>query len=148
MLLTYYNAVPDLDIGNDFGSFMQFFPFIVASAGPSSVNVTDSDTTSITIEWNQVDCVDQNGPEVGYNIRYGLTSSSSREIAYVPASGSRTLTVEGLRIRSTYVFEVALITDFPFPPTAYSSPVTAATATPSGMCTLNLLAKVAVTGEF
>ena len=103
-----------------------------ASAGPSSVNVT-ADTTSITIEWNQVDCVDRNGPEVGYNIRYGLTSSSSREIAYVPASGSRTLTVEGLRIRSAYVFEVALVTHKYYRPKAYSSPVTATTAIPSGM---------------
>ncbi len=45
------------------------------SDGPSSVTGRAVGVTTISIEWNEVDCADHNGDITSYSVRYGLSST-------------------------------------------------------------------------
>ena len=83
----------------------------VPSAGPSSVTPTTVGTTSITIEWSELDCTDRNGDITGYIVRYGPTSTtpSQRQIATISDPDRRMFTVNGEFITLSYDFEVAAV---------------------------------------
>ena len=79
----------------------------VPSAGPSSVTPTTVGTTSITIEWSELDCTDRNGEITGYRVRYGPTSTpSQRQISTI---SGRMFTVDREFITLSYDFEVAAV---------------------------------------
>ena len=40
------------------------------SAAPTSVSTSTDSSSSITIQWGQVDCIDRNGDITGYSVRY------------------------------------------------------------------------------
>ena len=87
-------------------------------------------TTSITIEWSELNCTDRNGDIAGYRIRYGPTSTtpSQRQIATI---SGRMFTVEREFITLSYDFEVAAVNEDGIGP--YSTPpLTVDTAVPSG----------------
>ena len=63
-----------------------FWP--VPSAVPSSVSVSDVTMSSITVQWNAVDCIHHNGDILGYSIRYGVVGSESTHILLLSVSGS------------------------------------------------------------
>ena len=90
-------------------------------------------TTSITIEWSELDCTDRNGDITGYRVRYGPTSTtpSQREIANISDPGRRMFTVDREFITLSYDFEVAAVNVNSTGP--YSTPpLTVDTAVPSG----------------
>ena len=67
-------------------------------------------TTSITIEWNELNCTDRNGDITGYRVRYGPTSTpSQRQIANISDPGRRMFTVDRKFITLSYDFEVAAV---------------------------------------
>ena len=97
------------------------------------MSVTDVGATDITIEWTEVDCADHNGLVTGYNVRYGLQSNSSREIAFVPANVSRSYTIHEVMDHSVYEIEVALVNLNGAG--VYSTPITYMNFVPVGMFT-------------
>ncbi len=74
--------------------------------------------TTITIEWNEVECADRNGDITSYSVRYGQSStpSSYRSVETIDP----TFSVGGREIGTCYSFEVAAIMgmalDFTAPP--------------------------------
>ena len=87
-------------------------------------------TTSITIEWNELNCTDRNGDVTGYRIRYGPTSTtpSQRQTTTISDPGRRVFTVNRTL---SYDFEVAAVNVNGTGP--YSTPpLTVKTAVPSG----------------
>ena len=102
-------------------------------------------TTSITIEWSELDCTDRNGIITGYRVRYGPTSTtpSQRQIATISNPGRRMFTVDREFITLSYDFEVAAVNVNGTGP--YSTPpLTVDTAIPSGniLSLLFLLASI------
>ncbi len=96
--------------------------------------------TTISIEWNEVECVDRNGDITSYSVRYGpsYTPSSDRSIETISDPNSRTFNVGGLLIRTNYSYEVAASNRHGIGP--YSSNLMVTTPVPSGKYTLlNLL---------
>ena len=83
--------------------------FSAPTAPPSNVNVTDVTSSTITVQWEMVQCDDQNGPITGYSVRYGVMGSSEREIEEV-VGDQRTATISGLAAATVYEYEVAGIT--------------------------------------
>ena len=98
-----------------------------ASSGPSGVTVTPG-VTNISIQWGEVDCVERNGEITGYSVRYGLSSSTLREIITVH---DRMLKIDDLLIRTSYSFEVAAINGDGIG--EYSSVINSTTAVPTGI---------------
>ncbi len=66
--------------------------------------------TTITIEWNEVECADHNGDITSYSVRYGPSSTSSdRSVEAISDPNSRTFSVGGREIGTSYSFEVAAV---------------------------------------
>ena len=81
--------------------------YLVPSASPSSVKSTTVGTTSITIEWSELDCADRNGDITGYRVRYGPTyTPSQRQSANI---SGKMFTVDRKFITLSYDFEVAAV---------------------------------------
>ncbi len=96
--------------------------------------------TTITIEWNEVECADHNGDITSYSVRYGPSSTPSlnRSVETISDPNSRTFSVGGLLIRTNYCFEVAASNRHGIGP--YSTNRMVTTPVPSGKYTLlNLL---------
>ena len=73
------------------------------SAPPSSVMVTDVDSTAITVKWGPVEpCADQNGAITGYSVRYG-----SETVSVSGDSSGGMTTITGLSPSTTYSIQVA-----------------------------------------
>ncbi len=109
---------------------------IGASSGPSNVTVT-AGVTNISIQWNEVDCVERNGEISDYSVRYGLNSSMSQEINVT----NRSFSIDRLQIRTSYSFEVAAV-NISHGVGAYSSAVIGTTVVPNGKqshCTVCVL---------
>ena len=81
--------------------------------------------TSITIQWDQVPCIEQNSEIASYRVKYGIIASSD-EVRTVTA---QMFSASGLIPMSTYSFQVAAVnhdnTEGP-----YSGPIEI--TTPSG----------------
>ena len=75
------------------------------SAPPENVSFT-SKSTSITVQWEMVPCIHQNGPITGYSVRYGVMGSGSTQTETV--SGTQT-TISNLMPSTNYSFEVAAV---------------------------------------
>ncbi len=92
--------------------------------------------TTITIEWNEVECADRNGDITSYRIRYGPTSTPlNRNVDTISDPNSRTFSVSGLLVRTNYSFEVAAVNGHGVGP--YSNYTIVTTPVPSG--TYNML---------
>ena len=75
-----------------------------------------------------MNCEDRNGEITGYSVRYGPSSSTPSQTAAVE---NRTLSIDGLLIRTNYSFEVAAVNGNGTGD--YSSAVTDTTAVPTGV---------------
>ncbi len=89
--------------------------------------------TTISIEWNEVECADRNGDITSYNVRYGPSStpSSDRSVETISDLNSRTFTVGGREIGTSYSFEVATVNGHDIGP--YSTIIMMTIPVPSGM---------------
>ena len=95
------------------------------------MNVT-AGVISISIHWNEVDCVERNGVITGYSVRYGLFLAPQEK--NITMDENREFSIDRLLIRTKYSFEVAAINGDGVG--AYSSVVNVTTAVPTGMLTL------------
>ena len=81
------------------------FTSVVPSEPPQSLTVTSTTPFSITIQWGEVECLEQNSEITGYSVRYGGMTAS------VTGASNRTFTATGLTPRTSYTFEVAAVSD-------------------------------------
>ncbi len=67
--------------------------------------------TTITIEWNEVECADRNGDISSYSVRYGPSSTplSNKSVENNTDPNSRTFSVGRREIGTSYSFEVAAV---------------------------------------
>ena len=88
--------------------FIEPLSLIAPSAPPSSVRVLVNSSTSITVQWEPVDCRHKNGEITGYWVRYGEEGSS--EEARIVQIVSGMTTVSGLTKETVYTVQVAAMT--------------------------------------
>ncbi|CAI8051449.1 Receptor-type tyrosine-protein phosphatase F [Geodia barretti] len=64
------------------------------SAPPSDVEVTDVNSSSITVQWGSVPCIHQNGAITGYSVQYGVMGSGSTQMLTVNGADVTQTTIE------------------------------------------------------
>ena len=78
---------------------------------PQSVMTSSVTSSSITVQWGRVRCIDRNSEITGYTVRYGQTGSATTVMESVSGTSNRILTARGLIPRTNYTFEVAAVSD-------------------------------------
>ena len=77
---------------------------------PGNVMFTTSTSTSITVMWDRLSCVDRNGEITGYRIQYGTTTPLDQtEMITGTSATDRTITASGLVPLTTYMFRIAAV---------------------------------------
>ena len=77
---------------------------------PGNVMFTTSTSTSITVMWDRLSCVDRNNGEItGYRIQYGVTTLSTTVNITGTSASDRTFTASGLVPLTTYMFRIAAV---------------------------------------
>ena len=68
-------------------------------------------SSSITVQWGRVSCIDRNSEITGYTVRYGQTGSTTTVMESVSGTSDsdRMFTASGLIPRTSYTFEVAAV---------------------------------------
>ena len=75
------------------------------SAAPTNVDVPVINSTTITVQWEAVPCIEQNGDITGYIVRYGSQTQS------VSGGSVTETTISNLTPSTTYNFRVAAVND-------------------------------------
>ena len=98
--------------------------YTAPSAGPTSVNVSDVTSSSITVQWGAVDCIDRNGNITGYSVRYGVNGTAEGDRTVKNSTGDSSggmYTISGLSAATVYTVEVAAVNSVGTG--VYSSPI-------------------------
>ena len=85
--------------------------FSAPSAAPTSVSVPEEHVTSssITVQWEAVDCTDRNGDITGYSVWYGVQGSGSTQTMNVSGGSVTEATISSLMPSTTYSIQVAAV---------------------------------------
>ena len=75
------------------------------SAAPTNVDVSVINSTAITVQWEMIPCIEQNGDITGYIVRYGSQTQS------VSGGSVTETTISNLTPSTTYNFRVAAMND-------------------------------------
>ena len=75
------------------------------SAAPTNVGVSVINSTAITVQWEMIPCIEQNGDITGYIVRYGSQTQS------VSGSSVTETTISNLTPSTTYNVRVAAVND-------------------------------------
>ena len=107
-----------------------------SSGPPQSVMMSSVTSSSITVQWGRVSCIDRNSEITGYTVQYGQTGSSTTVMESVSGTSDsdRMFTLTGLIPRTSYTFEVAAVSSETIG--HFNSSATVATAIPSGKFTV------------
>ena len=82
----------------------------VPSSSPTSFQVTDRHSSSITVQWGAVACTDRNGDITGYSVRYGVQGSGSTTNTTDVSGGATTeATISGLTPSTSYEIDIAAV---------------------------------------
>ena len=71
-----------------------------------------STSSSFTVQWGAVDCIDHNGNITGYSLRYGIQGSveGNRTVEMTTGDSSGGMhTISGLSAATVYIVEVAAV---------------------------------------
>ena len=68
-----------------------------------------STATTITLTWDEINCVDRNGVITGYMIQYGITTFNTSLNVTGTSASDRTFTAFGLVPLTTYMFRIAAV---------------------------------------
>ena len=73
--------------------------------------MTTSDVTSssITVQWGAVNCIQRNGDITGYSVRYGVQGDGSTQTVSVSGGDTSETTISGLDSSTNYAIEVAAV---------------------------------------
>ena len=66
-------------------------------------------SSSITVQWDRVRCIDRNSEITGYTVRYQTGGATVMQSA--SGTSDRMFTASGLLPRTNYTFEVAAVSD-------------------------------------
>ena len=83
-----------------------FILSLAPSLSPSNLRATNVTQTTVTLEWDPVTCLQQNGPTTGYDVEVGINDSvffATRSIQ----GGDRTHVETGLQSYTAYYFRVS-----------------------------------------
>ena len=75
------------------------------SAAPTNVDVPVINSTAITVQWEMIPCIEQNGDITGYIVRYGSQTQS------VSGGSVTETTISNLTPSTTYNIRVASMND-------------------------------------
>lgn len=101
------------------------FSYPVPSGPPQSLMVTSVTVSDITIQWEEVDCVQRNGHIMGYFLMYTVDGESMQT-----STTDKTFTAVGLQPRTNYTFTVVALHSHLIGPPAS---IKVETAAPQGM---------------
>ena len=73
------------------------------SAAPTSVSVSEVTSSSITVQWEAVDCIHRNGDNTGYSVQYGVQTKR------VSGGGATQTTISRLTASTEYSIQVAAV---------------------------------------
>ena len=79
------------------------------SAAPTSVRESEVTSSSITVQWGAVDCIDRNGDITGYSVRYEVQGTAEGDRTVKMATGDSSggmYTISGLSAATVYTVEV------------------------------------------
>ena len=89
---------------------LSVFLFLSApTAAPESVATPSVTSSTITVQWEMVPCIHQNGPITGYSVRYGVMGSGSTQTVTVPGASETGTIISDLMSSITYVVQVAAV---------------------------------------
>ena len=89
-----------------------------------------STATTITLTWDEINCVDRNGVITGYMVHYGITTFNTSLNVTGTSASDRTFTASGLVPLTTYMFRIAAVNSDGVGP--YSGPNSFNTSFPRG----------------
>ena len=96
------------EIATDIGHVILKWPLPpVPSAAPDPVTMTGVTSSSITVQWGEVECIHRNGEIVGYSVRYS-GGGSTQTMAVSEADATMT-TISGLTPSTQYSVQVAAV---------------------------------------
>ena len=78
----------------------------VPSAGPSSTDVTEVTSSSITVQWEPVDCIYQNGAITGYSIHYGVENGTIENSVDISGESVTEATISDLMANTIYEINI------------------------------------------
>ena len=81
----------------------------VPSASPPDVTVTGVTSSTVTVQWGEVLCADQNGAITGYSVQYGVMGSGNTQTVTVSGASTTHTTISGLMTSTTYSIQVAAV---------------------------------------
>ena len=79
----------------------------VTSAAPASVRISEVTSSSITVQWEAVECIHHNGNITGYSVQYGVQGSDSTR--QTVNTNETKLLILGLQPSTTYTVQVAAV---------------------------------------
>ena len=79
------------------------------STAPTSVRESEVTSSSITVQWGVVNCIDRNGDITGYSVRYGVQGSESTQTMSVSGGSVTEATISSLMPSTTYSIQVAAV---------------------------------------
>ena len=104
---------------------------MTSGAGVPPGNIKSNLTsTSITVMWDRLSCVDRNGQITGYRIQYSITTLSTTVNITGTSASDRNFTASELVPLTTYMFRLAAVNSDGVGP--YSSVERIATTFPTG----------------
>ena len=95
------------------------------SAAPTSVRISAVTSSSITVQWEAVDCIHHNGDITGYSVQYGIEKSESTQTVSFSGGSVTEATIFGLTPSTLYTIQVAAVNSAGSG--VYSSPTTGKT---------------------
>ena len=87
--------------------YMLHFACMISGPGVSPGNIMLTSTS--TVMWDRLSCVDRNGEITGYRIQYGITTLSTTVNIIGKSASDRTFTASGLVPLTTYMFRIAAV---------------------------------------
>ena len=82
---------------------------LAPSAAPSNVQTSSDSSSSITVHWGMVPCINRNGDITGYSVRYGVVGSGSTLTMSVSGVSVTEATIPNLMSATTYSIQVAAV---------------------------------------
>ena len=79
------------------------------TAAPKAVSVSDVTLFDITVQWEPVECIYQNGDITAYSVRYGVHRSGNTQIMNVAGGTTTEVIITDLDPTTTYSIEVAAV---------------------------------------
>ena len=83
--------------------------YVAPSGSPGPVNVSGATSSSITVQWEMVDCIESNGNVTGYSVRVEAVGRGYRDTVNVSGSNTTSVRLTGLSPSTAYTIEVAAV---------------------------------------